>query len=44
MGVKSILAFLLRLGHALHWSGEGNIFLTETETGVVCLGIVKYVL
>ena len=44
MGVKSILAFLLRLGHALHWSGEGNIFLKETETGVVCLGIVKYVL
>ena len=44
MGVKSILAFLLRLGHALHWSGEGNIFQTETDTGVVCLGSVKYVL
>ena len=44
MRVKSILAFLLRLGHALHWSGEGNIFLKETETGVVCLGSVKYVL
>ena len=34
MGVKSILAFLLRLGHALHRSGEGNIFLTERETGL----------
>ena len=44
MGVKSILAFLLRLGHALHWSGEGNIFLTETDTAEVCLGTVKYVL
>ena len=32
MGVKSILAFLLRLGHTLHWSGGGDIFLTERET------------